>query len=47
MISGSVTNLMNQKKPEKYRKDDCTKFWNLFASQPEWREVQIQKANRE
>jgi hypothetical protein len=32
---------------EKFCKDDCIKFWNLFASLPEWREVQIQKANRE
>ena len=36
-MSGSVTNLMNQQKPEVASKEDKVRFWNLFASLPKWR----------
>ena len=36
-MSGSVTNLMNQQKPEVASKKDKVRFWNLFASLPKWR----------
>ena len=36
-MSGSVTNMMNQQKPEVASKEDKVRFWNLFASLPKWR----------
>ena len=36
-MSGSVTNLMNQQKPEVASMEDKVRFWNLFAALPKWR----------
>ena len=36
-MSGSITNLMNQQKPEVASKEDKVRFWILFALLPKWR----------